>query len=89
MHVAEVTWARRLAKNGTARLIREGAGLSTVELARELGVSPGAVSLWERGRRVPRGDVAERYAQVLRQLIGGGGDASESREPIGHVDRRT
>ena len=86
MNVAEVTWARRLARNGVARLIREGAGLSTVELAQELGVTPGAVSMWERGRRVPRGDVAERYARVLRELIGGGEAMTDARSTTTAVD---
>lgn len=85
MNVGEVTWARNLAKSGAARLIREGAGLSTAELAAELGVSPGAVSLWERGLRTPRGDVAGRYAQVLQTLIGG--DASEIGRAVDHDDQ--
>jgi transcriptional regulator with XRE-family HTH domain len=66
--VQEVTWIRRLARNGSARIIREGAGLSASEIARELGVSPAAVSRWERGQRVPRGIVAEQSAQILRKL---------------------
>jgi transcriptional regulator with XRE-family HTH domain len=78
MQIGEVTWARRAAKSGVARLIRESAGMSITELADELGVTPGAVSLWERGRRVPRGEVAERYAQVLRGLIGGEAKSEES-----------
>lgn len=71
MNIVEVTWARRCAKSGLARAVREGAGMSTVEMARELGVSPGAVGAWERGERVPRPDAAEKYSRLLRDLIGG------------------
>jgi transcriptional regulator with XRE-family HTH domain len=68
MEVEEVVWARRLARSGGARVIREGAGLSASEVARLIGVTPGAVSRWERGLRVPRSGEAERWAQLLRRL---------------------
>jgi transcriptional regulator with XRE-family HTH domain len=68
MDVRQVAWVRRLARNGNARVIREGAGLSASEIARELGVSPAAVSRWERGERTPRGKSAEAWAAVLRRL---------------------
>jgi transcriptional regulator with XRE-family HTH domain len=66
--VQQVTWVRRLARTGNARTLRESAGLSISEVARELGVSPAAVSRWERGQRVPRGASAERWARLLRQV---------------------
>jgi DNA-binding transcriptional regulator YiaG len=66
--VDDVTWARRLAQTGGARAIREGARLSVSELARELDVTPGTVSRWERGLRTPRGAAAERWAKLLRRL---------------------
>jgi transcriptional regulator with XRE-family HTH domain len=68
MDVQQVAWVRRLAHNGSARVIREGAGLSASEVARELGVSPAAVSRWERGKRTPRGKSAEEWAALLRKL---------------------
>jgi len=68
MKVEEVAWIRRLARSGTARSIREAAGISVRELAGELGVSPGAVSRWERGQRSPRSDTAAKWAEVLRRL---------------------
>jgi transcriptional regulator with XRE-family HTH domain len=71
MDVGAVVWVRRAAGNGSARAIREGAGLTVSEVARELGVSAGAVSRWERGQRMPRGDVATRWAALLRQLSAG------------------
>jgi len=68
VNVDEVVWVRRLAQNGGARVIREGVGLTASELAREVGVSPAAVSRWERGERIPRADVAERWADLLRRI---------------------
>ena len=68
MDVEEVIWIRRLALNGGARVIREGAGITASEVARELGVSPAAVSRWERGERAPREDAAEGWAALLRRL---------------------
>jgi transcriptional regulator with XRE-family HTH domain len=68
MEVEQVVWIRRLARNGGARAIREGAGLSVSEVARSIGVTPGAVSRWERGMRVPRSDEAERWALLLRRM---------------------
>jgi len=68
MQIENVAWARRLAKNGGARAIREGANFSASEVARELGVTPGAVCRWELGSRSPRSEVAERWALLLRRL---------------------
>jgi hypothetical protein len=40
MDVHEVAWVRRLARDGGARVIRESAGFSASEVARQLGVAP-------------------------------------------------
>jgi transcriptional regulator with XRE-family HTH domain len=71
VNLDDVTWIRRLARNGGARVIRESAGLSASEVARELNKSPATVSRWERGERVPRGEAAEHWARLLRQLVEG------------------
>ncbi len=68
MDVREVSWVRRLARTGGARVIREGAGFSAAEVARELGVAPSTVIRWERGERLPRAEAAHRYAQLLKRL---------------------
>lgn len=68
MEIDDVIWIRRVARNGAARAIREGACISGSELARQLEVSPAAVSRWERGERIPRADKAEKWAQLLRKL---------------------
>lgn len=68
-NVERLTWMRRLvATPGAARAIREGAGLSQVEMAAALKVTQTAVSRWERGERVPRGKPAQDYARLLGRL---------------------
>lgn len=61
--------ARRLAADGTARQLRQAAGLSLYDVARDLGVGAGTVSRWETHQRVPRGDAAVRYAGLLAELL--------------------
>jgi transcriptional regulator with XRE-family HTH domain len=68
MNVDQVVWVRRLAKQGSARIIREAAGFSASSVARELKVSPSTVCRWEKGERLPRDEVAERWARLLRRL---------------------
>ena len=60
--------AREDARNGTARQARLDAGLTQAEIAVTLGVNQATVASWETGRRRPRGEVALRYARLLRKL---------------------
>lgn len=60
--------AREAAATGRGRAIREAAGLTQGELARAIGVTPGAVNRWEAGTRKPTGESALRYARILRVL---------------------
>lgn len=55
-------------RNGRAKELRERAKLSQSEVAHSIGASRAAVSLWETGRRMPRGEPALRYAQLLAAL---------------------
>ncbi|MGZ5212351.1 MAG: helix-turn-helix domain-containing protein [Actinomycetota bacterium] len=66
--IEELRWARRLAESGSARVLRQGAGLSLMEVAREIDVTPSAISRWERGLRRPHGEPALRWAALLRGL---------------------
>jgi len=59
---------RRAVESGRIREVREAARLSRSDFASELNVTPACVSLWEAGLRVPRGESAERLAQLLRTL---------------------
>jgi len=54
--------------SGRARLIRERARVSQSEVGRAIGTTGSAIAHWEAGRRVPRGDAAIRYAQLLTKL---------------------
>lgn len=47
------------------RKIREARGFSQLEFAMALGVTPGAVSHWENGRRKPGIDDLARIAELL------------------------
>ena len=59
---------RQWAASGTARAIRERARLAEGDIATAVGVSLPAVSRWERGLRVPRGQAALRYHALLQSL---------------------
>ncbi len=63
-----VAWVRRIARDGGARRLREATGISVSEVARQIDASPAAVSRWERGERIPRGEHADRWARLLRKL---------------------
>ena len=68
-NVDRLTWMRRLvATPGAARTIREAAGLSQAEIAAALKVTQTAVSRWERGERVPRGNPPRPTPDSLERL---------------------
>ena len=58
----------RWTKDGTARDIRIQAGLSQADVGNQCGVTSVAISRWEAGDRVPRGEPALRYARLLDAL---------------------
>jgi DNA-binding transcriptional regulator YiaG len=64
----ELAEVRALIRTGEAQRIREANQLSLAELGRSLGCTGPAVSRWEAGDRLPRGDLAVRYGALLRQL---------------------
>lgn len=45
---------------------REALGITQVELAATIGVTPAAVESWEQGRRKPSQDAAARLLHSLR-----------------------
>jgi len=53
------------AKNGHLRSLREKAGLSLRELARQIGEHPSNVSYWETSGHPPRSDVLLPMARAL------------------------
>jgi transcriptional regulator with XRE-family HTH domain len=48
--------------------LRERAGLSRADLATAIGVTPGAVWLWEKGKRQPTGPWLAKYVEALGLL---------------------
>lgn len=50
------------------RRLRNAAGLSGVELATAIGVSPASVYAWEKGTRKPTGLQRRAYRQALLDL---------------------
>ena len=59
---------REAAKGGRGARIRRRAGVTQVQLAELVGVSPLTVSRWERGERTPREANARTYQRVLEEL---------------------
>jgi transcriptional regulator with XRE-family HTH domain len=48
--------------------LRVAQGLTQAQVAEALGVTPGAVGGWEKGRYEPRGTVRVQYAELLRLI---------------------
>lgn len=65
-----VTLARLRADvaSGRAREVRERSRLSQAEVAEAVGVTQPTVAGWEAGRKMPHGERAARYADLLARL---------------------
>lgn len=70
--IQQLSALRALLRTGAASSIRIAADLSLAEIAAPLGVSKTTVLRWERGERVPRGELALAYWLLLRNLMGEG-----------------
>lgn len=64
-HALGIARVRRLAASGEARQRRIANRVSQAELAKDIGTSQAALSLWERGLRRPTGDTALAWLDVL------------------------
>ncbi len=60
--------ARKAARSGRGRELRRQVGLSQTEMGSFCGVTATAISLWESGKRTPRGAAAYRYGQLIQLL---------------------
>lgn len=89
------------AKNGHLRSLREKAGLTLRELARQIDVHPSNVSFWETSGNLPRFDVLVPMAKALgvtveeilgegkpRRNAGPGGKAGRVFESVFRLPRR-
>ena len=71
---------RQMARSGQARRIRQAALLSQAEIAAHVGVSASAVARWEGGSRMPHGEEAILWLELLTSLAVdlAGAESSES-----------
>ena len=94
-------YALLMAAKSNLRKLREAAGLSVREVARQIGESHTNVSYWERSGQIPRSDVLARLAKALgvtvEELLGEarpkraaspGGRARQLFEAISKLPRR-
>lgn len=68
LELEDLLFAREAVRSGRAASTRKAAGLSQREVADAVGVTGTAVSLWESGKRTPRGAVGRAYGRLLREL---------------------
>ncbi|MDP8931597.1 MAG: helix-turn-helix domain-containing protein [Actinomycetota bacterium] len=59
---------RAVVVSGEAQRLRKAARLSISEIAAACGVDQSTVWRWERGRRVPRGERALKYGELIDSL---------------------
>lgn len=76
--VAKASASRSLPPPAERRTLREQAGCSQDDIAGALNVTRAAVSRWENGERLPRGELLVAYVKVLDTLrkAGGASDAA-------------
>lgn len=60
--------AKRHAKEGTGRKIREDAKVSPTTMALAVGITTNGLWRWERGQRTPQDDAAIRWVQALETV---------------------
>lgn len=59
---------KAMAADGSARQVRLAARLALRDIALAVGVDTSTIGRWETGSRVPRGDAAWRYADLIERL---------------------
>jgi DNA-binding transcriptional regulator YiaG len=59
---------RQWARSGHALETRERSGTSQAEWATAIGTTVPTISRWERGLRVPRGEIAVRYHALIQSM---------------------
>ena len=94
-------YAGIMATKSNLRRLREAAGLSVRELARQVNESATNVSYWERSGQIPRSDVLAAMAKALgvtveqllgetqpRRVAGPGGKVRQAFEAVSKLPRR-
>jgi len=98
---SSVDYSAFMATKSNLRRLREAAGLSVRELAKQIGESHTNVSYWERSGQIPRSDVLADIARVLgvsveevlgepkpRRAGGPGGKVRQAFEAVSKLPRR-
>jgi len=67
--ITQVARTRALCRSGAAKAIRVGAYLTLREVASAVGADASTVLRWENGESMPRPVHAERYGDLLRELM--------------------
>lgn len=67
-YLVRIAWARKLARSGRARAIRQEAGITLGEVADRVGVTVSTICKWEAGQRKPTGEPAALYGELLDRL---------------------
>lgn len=94
-------YSRLMATKSNLRQLREAAGLSVRELARQIGESHTNVIYWERSGQIPRSDVLAPMAKALGitvhdllgepkpgRVVAPGGKLGQVFEQVGKLPRR-
>jgi DNA-binding transcriptional regulator YiaG len=66
-----LTAARRIARDGSGRAVRQASGASLAEIGRAVGVSKATVCKWERGQLTPSGARGVKYLLIIKALAAG------------------
>lgn len=67
-HLVDLTHAVRIGRDGSAKLLRNQAGVSAAAVGSACGVTASTISRWENGRRRPTGPQAVAWVRLLRRL---------------------
>lgn len=79
-HALRLVQLRAAISTGETRRLRVEARLSISEMAAACGVDQSTLWRWEQGKRLPRGEHAVRYADVLDSLQSETAAAAEDRQ---------
>lgn len=79
-HALRLVQLRAAISSGETRQVRVAARLSISEMAAACGVDQSTLWRWEQGKRLPRGELAIRYADVLEALRKEPANRCDSRE---------
>jgi transcriptional regulator with XRE-family HTH domain len=98
---SSLAYAAGMANESRLRQLREAAGLSVRELARQIGESNTNVSYWERSGQIPRSDVLLPMAKALgvtveellgeprpKRVVSPGGRSRQLFEAVSKMPRR-